>query len=114
MWIPERAIKILGEIFENEGQRSEELVESLIQCDNLTTLLSVVSSSNAATLTTKEVLEKSNYRDQLYLLPKTHPDFKTKYGGARLRGFTPPPAIEQLQQYFINIAESKCFVWPNT
>ncbi|EGB13913.1 transcriptional regulator, LysR family [Pseudodesulfovibrio mercurii] len=105
MWTPERILNLFSKLLGREIRSLEDFGTGLIQCDSATTLLRMVASSDAFTMTTRQVLNKLSSKDELYLSPKPRLDLWTDYSIVRLSGCSVFDALQTLQDVFLDVAE---------
>lgn len=105
MWTSEPVLALLSKLLGKRIRRLEDLGTGLIKCDNLHTLLRVVSSGDAFTITTREVFDKSVFKDSLRLLPVHVPELRTDYAIVTLKGRSTIKAIACLHDLFTAVAD---------
>lgn len=105
MWAPDRIFTLFGKLLGKKIRSLEEIGRGLLVCDNLNTLLQMVSASDAFTSTSRAIFEQCVYKDRLQLLPLQVPELRTDYSIAQLRGRSSVDAVRDLQQCFIDTAE---------
>ena len=109
MWLSERIFTIFSKLSGAVIRKSEDLGAGLLECDNMNILLAMVSNSDAVSITSREILAGSVYKDRIVLLPLVIPEFKSGYSIVSLKGFSTIPAIAALKQQFLETAEQKVY-----
>lgn len=107
MWLSSRIFTLLGKLFGCDIQKSEELGTSIIECDNMDTLLCIVKGCDAITITSREILSSSVHKDQIHLLPLLVPELKSGYHIVSLKNISSIPAVTLLQDIFLETAAQK-------
>ena len=105
MWLPPAVISMLNNI---AGINLSDITDwpcGAIKCDNFSILLNIVNATNAITISTEAVINKSRFKDSFTFLPLILPEFVTHFGIVSLKNCTLPPAIEALHQCLKDAAE---------
>jgi DNA-binding transcriptional LysR family regulator len=111
MWLSERIFTIFSKLSGKNIQKNEDLAAGYIECDNMNTLLCIVNGCDAVTMTSREILTGSGYKDKIHLLPLVIPSFRSGYSLVSLKEFSTIPAIAAMKNCFLETAAQK--VQPN-
>jgi len=65
MWLSDRIFLLLSKLSGRDIQKSEDVGTSVIECDNMNSLLDVRSESDAIAITSYEVLAQSLNKDNI-------------------------------------------------
>ena len=105
MWVPSRILHLLSTLLKRDIRSLEDIGNGLVQCDSLNVLLKIVASGEAFTITSRELMEQTRFKEQLCFLPLTVPEMTTNYAIISLRESTSIPAIHHLRELFVQVAE---------
>ena len=107
MWLSHRIFALFSKLSGTTIQKREDLGTGCIECDNMNILLCLVRGSDAITITSREILSQSPYKEEICLLPLLVPEFKSSYGIVSLKDFSTIPAIDALKNLFREVATQK-------
>ncbi len=107
MWLSDRIFSLLSKLSGRDIQKSEDLGTSVMECDNMSILLRIVSESDAVTITSYEILSQSVNKDDICILPLTIPEFRSGYCVISLRNYSVIPAADHLKRLFAEVAAQK-------
>lgn len=113
MWLSDRIFALLSRLSGTTIRKSEDLGTSIIECDNMSILLCIVTDSDAVTITSREILAHSVYKDQIHLLPLLIPEFKSGYHIVSLKNYSTVPAVSCLRNLFLETATRKVLEVPS-